>query len=186
MNHFVCKPGGTDGLSDGWFRVSWRPNWTGAEADCARSIRRRLRGRWIAIRRRDGCGGPIFRRLSFSNDAAPLAHSSSRAIAVRLSWDDLIALSDGSNMADCSLEQVTELLLEVPTCFDWLHIVMRIPRVNAEATILALASLIISLSAILFSIDWHTSRSRAAAQPPAPPSSSVQTNEGAQATVTVR
>jgi len=38
-------------------------------------------------------GGPSFRRPSFSNDAAMGTPHPDRAIAVRLSWDDRIALA---------------------------------------------------------------------------------------------
>jgi len=151
-NQFFCLPGGTDGLGDGWFRVSWNPNWTGADAAQARAIRSQLRGRWIAIRRSDGMGGPIFRRLSFSNDAAMGTPHADRAIAVRLSWDDRIALSCESELAAGELAEPTGLILEVPTGIDWLRIIMRLPRQNAEVTLFALVALALSVVAICLSI----------------------------------
>ena len=149
-SQFFCLPGGADGLRDGWFRVSWNPNWTGADTTQARAIRRQLRGRWIAIRRRDGVGGPIFRRLSYSNDAAMGPPTSDRAIAVRLSWDDRIALSCEAGLEDDSFDKPIGLLLEVPRGIDWLRIVTRLPQENAEATLLALVSLALAVVALCF------------------------------------
>lgn len=161
-HHFFLVPGAGNRPWDGWFEVSWLPNWTDADDDNAKFIRRRLRGRWIRIELAKRPGARIFRRLSFCGSAAVDDQGGRGGTAVHLSWDDRIALYDES--AKHQQSAPVELKLTAPKCWDWAHILARIPRESSEGAVVGLVSLVLAITGLLVaatSIQWSGPRSSA-------------------------
>ena len=161
-HQFFLVPGAGNRSRDGWFEVSWLPNWTDADGDNAKFIRRRLRGRWIRIELATRPGIRIFRRLSFCGSAAVDVQGGRGSTAVHLSWDDRIALYDESVVRQQSAP--VELKLTVPNFLDWAHILTRIPREGSEGAVVGLVSLVLAIPGLLVaatSIQWSGSRSSA-------------------------
>lgn len=136
--------------ADGWFQVSWTPNWTGHVGVDAQRERRRLRGRWVVIREKQSGGARIFRRLAFSNVAAVDSGSANTGVAVQLTWDDEIVVLRDPVAAERSQEPVP-LMLEYPRGLDWIQIALRLPRENAEGVLFAMAAFVFSVAAFTYS-----------------------------------
>ena len=161
-HQFFLVPGAGNRSRDGWFEVSWLPNWTDADGDNAKFIRRRLRGRWIRIELATRPGIRIFRRLSFCGSAAVDVQGGRGSTAVHLSWDDRIALYDESVVRQQSAP--VELKLTVPNFLDWAHILTRIPREGSEGAVVGLVSLVLAITGLLVaatSVQWPGLRSSA-------------------------
>ena len=134
--------------NDGWFQVSWTPNWTGVSGDDAKRVRRRLRGRWMRIEVANGSGGAIFRRISFCSCAEVADADGRSAVAVRLSWDDRLELLEDATLSREGAEEPLSLRICSPRWWDWLVILRRIPRGNAEGALLALGGLLLGVIGI--------------------------------------
>ena len=161
-HQFFLVAGAGNRPRDGWFEVSWLPNWTDADGDNAKFIRRRLRGRWIRIELAQRPGVRIFRRLSFCGSAAVDVQGGRGGTAVHLSWDDRIALYDESVVRQQSAP--VELKLTAPKCWDWAHILTRIPREGSEGAVVGLVALVLAITGLLvaaISIQWSGPRSSA-------------------------
>ena len=173
-HHFLLVDGSSERTRDGWFEVSWRPDWIEATGGQAKLHRRRLRGRWIRIGVKNSLGSPIYRRLSFYNSATRDHGGAPNGVAVRLSWDDRIALLNDEAVLAPSAS--IELELSEARWWHWPQILMRVPRENAEGAILGLVGTALAVIGIAFAIavtDWAGVRG----EPEMPQSSSTETGE---------
>jgi hypothetical protein len=118
---------------DGWFEVSWYPNWTDVIGVQAKLKRRRQRGKWFRVTVKGEPSLSVIRRLCFSRIPQP-DHEGVGAygVAVRLTWDDqMLLLDDDRLMGTVPIE----LELSHVRWSDWPRILARRPRQNAEAAI---------------------------------------------------
>ena len=132
--------------------MSWRPNWTGAKDAQARAVRLRLRGKWVVIRvlGSDERRGPsIVRRLGFNGVGEIRCGSDVPQAAVCLTWDDAVQLLSDDALLNWGSGRSPRVQLEQPRFIDWLRILARLPRENAEATIVALVGVLLACFSIL-------------------------------------
>lgn len=147
---FRLVRGFTKRARDGWFEVSWNPNWTGSRGDAARLFRRRIRGKWIRIQVTNGTGTPIFRRLSFFSAPTAEPTDARGAVAVRLSWDDRIALLGDTDLT--RRESDVQLNLSCPRPWDWPRILVQIPQENGEGALVGICGVALAVIGLLVGI----------------------------------
>jgi hypothetical protein len=100
----------------------------------------------------DGSGGAVFRRISFCSCAEVADADGRSAVAVRLSWDDRIELLEDATLSREGAEEPLSLRICSPRWWDWLVILRRLPRGNAEGALLALWGLLLGVIGIVAAV----------------------------------
>jgi hypothetical protein len=81
---------------------------------------------------------PPKKQMQNEESLAPVDDKERSAVAVRLSWDDRIELLEDATLSREGAEEPLSLMICSPRWWDWLVILRRIPRGNAEGALLAL------------------------------------------------